>query len=309
MEKSRLKSMLESLIFVAENPLRVQEMHEAIQSLEDQANSFQTSSEEGFESEENPEVPEEETSKPNEEAAEQLKAFAAREEDRVSRSDIGQALEELTQEYAQQLDRGILLTEVANGWQFRTRPENALVIRQLYQSKPIRLSKPSLETMAIVAYRQPITRVEIDEIRGVDSGGVLKTLLEKNLVRIVGKKDEPGRPMIYGTTQEFLELFQLKSLKDLPTLKEFRELEEEFRIKEGSEGVVVENIQEEDSGENLSLLSMEATNALEELDEEEEEIIEDLEASIKELRQVEQEIFSKEKEEGTSDQGPVTSDS
>src|SRR6478609_993268 len=95
--------------------------------------------------------------------------------------------------------------------------------------KPVRLSRAQLETLAIIAYRQPITRPEIDDIRGVDSGPVLKGLLERDLIRILGKKDEAGRPMLYGTTPSFMEVFSLKSLRDLPTLKEFTELSEESR--------------------------------------------------------------------------------
>src|SRR5215468_1386000 len=91
------------------------------------------------------------------------------------------------------------------------------------------MSRAQIETLAIVAYRQPITRPEIDEVRGVDSGAVLKSLLERELVRIIGKKDEPGRPMLYGTTGSFLEFFGLKALGDLPTLREFTELTDESR--------------------------------------------------------------------------------
>jgi hypothetical protein len=102
-------------------------------------------------------------------------------------------------------------------------------VRQYLSLRPVRLSRAQLETLAIVAYRQPITRPEIDDIRGVDAGPVLKGLLERDLVRIIGKKDEPGRPMLYGTTPSFLEAFSLKSLRDLPTLREYTELSEESR--------------------------------------------------------------------------------
>ena len=125
--------------------------------------------------------------------------------------------------------RGIQLEEVAGGWIFRTSPSYAPFVRDLTKQKPIRLSRAQVETLAILAYRQPVTRPEIDEIRGVDSGPVLKLLLERDLVRILGKKDEPGRPIIYGTTTCFLEFFGLKSLKDLPTLREFTELTEDSR--------------------------------------------------------------------------------
>jgi segregation and condensation protein B len=128
-------------------------------------------------------------------------------------------------------DRGVVLHEVAGGYQFRTNPLNAHWVQQLVAGKPVRLSRAQLETLAIVAYRQPITRPEIDEIRGVDSGGTLKVLLDRQLVRILGKKEEPGRPMLYGTTKDFLEFFNLKDLKELPTLREFYELNEDSLAK------------------------------------------------------------------------------
>ncbi len=108
---------------------------------------------------------------------------------------------------------------------------NAHWVRQLLAGRPVKLSRAQLETLAIIAYRQPITRPEVDEIRGVDSGGTVKALLDRGLIRVLGKKEEPGRPMLYGTTKEFLEFFNLKDLKDLPTLREFYELNEESMAK------------------------------------------------------------------------------
>jgi len=131
---------------------------------------------------------------------------------------------ELKEHYAH---RGIVLQEVAGGWVFRTGGAYAPFVRELTSERPVKLSRAQLETLAITAYRQPITRPEIDEIRGVDSGATLKLLLERGLLRILGKKDEPGRPLLYGTTSHFLEFFGLKSLKDLPTLREFTELSED----------------------------------------------------------------------------------
>jgi segregation and condensation protein B len=135
-------------------------------------------------------------------------------------------LAELKETYA---DRGIVLDELAGGWLFRTSAQYAPFVREMSSDKPVRLTRAQVETLAITAYRQPITRPEVDDIRGVDSGATLKLLLERDLVRILGKKDEPGRPLLYGTTTQFLEFFGLKSLKDLPTLKEFTELSEESR--------------------------------------------------------------------------------
>jgi segregation and condensation protein B len=123
----------------------------------------------------------------------------------------------------------VQLDEVAGGWIFRTNAAYAPFVRDLSKQKPARLSRAQIETLAILAYRQPVTRPEIDDIRGVDCGPVLKVLLERDLVRMLGRKDEPGRPVIYGTTTQFLEFFGLKSLKDLPTLREFTDLNEESR--------------------------------------------------------------------------------
>jgi segregation and condensation protein B len=122
---------------------------------------------------------------------------------------------------------GIVLHEVAGGWQFRTDPHNSEFVRRFLKVKPQRLTRAALETLAIIAYRQPVTRPEIEDIRAVDSGAVLKALLERHLVKIIGKKEEPGRPLLYGTTPEFLEFFNLRDLGSLPTLREFQELSEE----------------------------------------------------------------------------------
>ncbi len=119
---------------------------------------------------------------------------------------------------------GLELASTAGGWQFRTSAENATWVAKLVAGRPARLSRAMLETMAIVAYRQPITRPEIDEIRGVDCGPVLKTLLDRALIRMIGKKEEVGRPILYGTTPEFLRTFSLKDLTELPTLRQFHEL-------------------------------------------------------------------------------------
>ncbi len=139
------------------------------------------------------------------------------------RAEVRAAIAELLEECDRE-GRGIVQEEVAGGYQFRSRPENADFLRRLTRVKPARFSASSLETLAIIAYRQPVTRAEIEYLRGVDAGGVLKNLLEKRLIRILGKKDIPGKPLIYGTTREFLELFSLKDLASLPTLKEVNEL-------------------------------------------------------------------------------------
>ncbi len=132
-----------------------------------------------------------------------------------------EVLEELMEEYA---DRGINLLEVHSGYCFLTNPAFSIAVRGVTAKRPIRLTRAQLESLSIIAYRQPVTRPEIDEVRGVDSGPVLRLLLERELIRVLGKKEDPGRPLLYGTDHGFLSLFNLKSLADLPTLREFTEL-------------------------------------------------------------------------------------
>ncbi|HUY19084.1 MAG TPA: SMC-Scp complex subunit ScpB [Candidatus Binataceae bacterium] len=152
----------------------------------------------------------------------------------VPREAIRKALADLALTYADG-SRGIVLEEVAGGYQLRTAREHAYYVRKLLAAKPPRLSRPLLETVAIIAYRQPVTRPEIEQLRGVDSGGVLETLLERGLIRIAGRKEAPGRPIVYATTPEFLEVFSLKDLASLPDLEEFRALQTVAGIAESGE--------------------------------------------------------------------------
>ena len=140
---------------------------------------------------------------------------------RAESREVRRLLHELKREYQ---SRGVQLEEVAGAWQFRSSAANAPFVRELLQAKPVKLTRAQVETLAIVAYRQPITRPEIDDVRGVDSGSALKVLLERDLIRMIGRKEEPGRPLLYGTTTYFLEFFGLRSLRDLPVLREFTEL-------------------------------------------------------------------------------------
>lgn len=150
------------------------------------------------------------------------------------RGEIKSALSEVADFHGKR-GGGFLLAEVAGGWQFRTRSDYHEYVARLVKTRPVKFSPSALETLAMVAYRQPITRAEIEYLRGVDCGGVLKTLLEKKLIRILGKKDIPGRPLIYGTTKEFLEVFGLRDLKGLPTLKEIQALDEIPRVEQQEE--------------------------------------------------------------------------
>jgi segregation and condensation protein B len=173
MERDRLKSVLESLLFAAEAPLTVRRMMDAV--------------------------------------------------DGVAKDEVISVLQELQAEY-ESAGRGFRVAEVAGGYQMRTPKENADWVKKLYRGRPSRMTRATLETLAIIAYKQPITRAEIESIRGVDVEGVLSALLERRLVRIVARKDVPGRPFLYGTTGEFLALFNLKDLTHLPTLKEMEEM-------------------------------------------------------------------------------------
>jgi len=153
---------------------------------------------------------------------------ALEEATQFSRELLQAALAELQKTYAPG-SGGVALVDLGGRWQLRTEAQVGAYVRRMLQVKPMRLTRAALETLAIVAYRQPITRPEIEDLRGVDCGAVTKALLERKLVRILGKKDEPGRPLIYGTSKEFLELFNLRDLTQLPTLREFQELSEESR--------------------------------------------------------------------------------
>lgn len=140
----------------------------------------------------------------------------------VQPAEIRRLLTELAQECALGA-RGIRIVEVAEGFQMVTDPALASYVTQLTRRvRAVRLTRPSLETLAIVAYRQPVTRVEMEQVRGVDVGGVLETLLKLNLIRIMGRKETVGRPILYGTTREFLDHFGLKSLDSLPSLEELQ---------------------------------------------------------------------------------------
>jgi len=146
--------------------------------------------------------------------------------DEAERTEVKNALDRLIAEYDER-QSGISLQEVAGGFQFRTRTELSCWVKKLKGTKPASLSPAALETLAIVAYRQPIVKMEIESIRGVDVSAPLRGLLDKKLIRIVGRKDVPGKPIIYGTTKKFLEVFNLKDLSELPNLRELKELNEQ----------------------------------------------------------------------------------
>jgi segregation and condensation protein B len=173
MERDEIKSILESILFVADGPQSLQRLAEVL--------------------------------------------------DQVDRQTLQSVLSEWQDEIEAQ-NRGVRLVEVAGGYQLRTPKANADWVKKFLGGRPSRMGKATLETLAIVAYRQPITKAEIEAIRGVDVDGVITTLLERTLIRAVARKDVPGRPFLYGTTLEFLQLFNLKDLSELPTLKEMDDI-------------------------------------------------------------------------------------
>jgi segregation and condensation protein B len=146
-------------------------------------------------------------------------AFIRRALPSLTPSRIPDLVEEINEELRKN-ERPYEIVEVSAGYQFRTLPEFAEVLRAAQPERKLRLSRAALETLAVVAYRQPVTRAEVEEVRSVDCGAVLRGLLERSLIRIVGRRDAPGRPVLYATSSQFLETFGLKSLGDLPTLRE-----------------------------------------------------------------------------------------
>ena len=148
--------------------------------------------------------------------------------DKVEKAALKSILEELMEEYE---TRNLQILQVAEGYQLCTRNDYSDWVRKFLKfDKTTKLSQPSLDTLAIIAYKQPLTRLEVEEIRGVDSSGVVKTLLEKKVIAPGGRKKVPGRPIMYRTTRKFLEYFGLRDLSDLPTLEDFKENELEGEI-------------------------------------------------------------------------------
>jgi segregation and condensation protein B len=192
-------------------------------------------------------------------------------EERPTRDEIRQALHEMADDYE---SRGYELKQVASGFRLQVRQEYATWVSRLWEERPARYTRALLETMALIAYRQPITRGEIEEVRGVSvSSNIVKTLLERNWIKVLGHKDVPGKPTLYGTTKEFLDYFNLKSLDQLPTLAEIKDLDsihpelalDEHEQGETSEGQTGEDLSEQGgddtSGEVIASLSTDADDS------------------------------------------------
>jgi segregation and condensation protein B len=154
----------------------------------------------------------------------EIDALFAGDNDVPTRDEIRKSLHELGEDY---FERGFELMEVASGFRLQVKQDYATWVGRLWEEKPARYSRALLETIALIAYRQPITRGEIEEVRGVSvSSNIIKTLLEREWIKVLGHKDVPGRPALYGTAKEFLDYFNLKSLDELPTLAEIRDLDQ-----------------------------------------------------------------------------------
>lgn len=160
---------------------------------------------------------------------EALQAEDAPEREAFGARDVSAAIEAIRDRY-EATSPAIQLVEVAGGWEFRTRPDLGPWLQPIARRRPTKLGRAAMEVLAVVAYRQPCTRADVDDVRGVDSSSTLRTLLGLKLVRILGRSDDVGRPLVYGTSDEFLRLFSLKSLAELPTLREFSELSEEHML-------------------------------------------------------------------------------
>jgi len=165
--------------------------------------------------------------------------------DNLEATEIRKILEELKNEY-EQSNRGMRIAEVAGGFQMITASSFATFLKKLFKERHVeRLSKPALETLSIIAYKQPVTKLEIESLRNVNVDGVMNSLLDKNLVRISGRKKAPGRPYVFGTTRQFLEYFGLRTLEELPKMKEFSNLAAKKDIIEETEEIKESEVNKE----------------------------------------------------------------
>jgi len=154
----------------------------------------------------------------------QLEALFEEDEDKPTRDEIRQGINELGEEYA---ERGFELKQVASGFRLQVKQDFAPWVGKLWEDKPARYTRALLETLSLITYRQPITRGEIEEVRGVSvSSNIIRTLLERDWIKVLGHKDVPGKPTLYGTTREFLDYFNLKSLDELPSLAEIKDIDQ-----------------------------------------------------------------------------------
>lgn len=278
MQTTELKPVIEALLFASGDPLSPAQLKKLIKSeIREEAPLLPPPENQMEEGEIDPLT--------------QLQERGRQMESDVSQQEIKQALRELTDDF-RSAPHGFELVQIGEGFQFRTKVDMSPYIRNLQKFPKPRLSAPAMETLSVIAYQQPVSRAKIDEIRGVDSGGVVKTLLDRDLVRVVGRSEEVGRPILYGTTPAFLETFSLASLSELPSLKDLEMLDqasqqEPVGIPEtaSQEEVMVE----EEKGEGYFVN-----------DEESEDLVDDLENSMRAIKDLERRIFPQHKEDGES---------
>lgn len=288
-----MKSVVEALLFVSERPLSLRQLLSGVRQASRRHAEFQGNSAEQPEAA-GLNTPEVHTSiedpvniepefighdhDSTDDVLSQLMAKGRELDNDVSRDEVRGVLEELAGEYSSE-DRGLELVQVAKGYQLRTKLDVSYYLRSEKKTAFVRLSPSAMETLAIVAYKQPVSRSSIEGIRGVDTGGVLKTLLDREFVRIVGRSEEPGRPLVYGTTSKFLEVFGLNGLKDLPSPAEFLDM-----------GVTAEGDEDGDADavDEGYFSSGDFSDAPEgDLDDTERAILDELDQSLEQLKEVE----------------------
>lgn len=279
MERNQLKAIIEAVLFISTEPISVFELKNIFSKKETDESFPEPPDGRGTLLRAPTEVLAEEA------AGDQLKARQKELESDISQAEIKEVLIEIMREY-QAESKGFELVEVAKGYQFRTKLSLTNYLRGISKTSKPKLSAPAMETLSIVAYQQPLSRTRIEEIRGVDTGGVVKTLLDRDLVKIVGRSEEPGRPILYGTTKFFLEAFGLVTLKDLPTLKDLEAL------------ASVSQSQGQTSETQPTQEIEEPFEAVFEVNEGSDELIGELESSMKNLKDIETSIFD---ENQTSD--------
>lgn len=291
MEKQSLKSIVEAILFASDKPINAGDILKVIQRAEAGVREEEIEKKEEGETVEGIEALEVSSETGELDPVAQLAQLQQSEDEKITRSDIQRVIDELVADYQLNTDHGFILVNVAHGFQFRSRPELSSYIKSMNKVSMTRLSQSALETLAMVAYRQPITRAEIEEIRGVDSGGVLKTLMDRDLVKIVGKKEEAGKPLLYGSTEAFLEVFNLRGLQDLPTLKDLRQIEDDIKREaqaaQGENLEVSEDFFEESPAEPTRSL----TEQIQNLEREEAEAFAELDEQLKSLESVEKQVI------------------
>lgn len=290
LSKEKQKAIVEGLLFVSLQPVSLQQIQRKLRAIL-RAEAAQNS--------EIPVEPAEVLVLPIEEASEaaveevddaaqallQLLSKKTELDNDIGREDIKVLLREIQDDLMRE-DRGIELISVAKGYQLRTKYEISAYLHDERPDAPTRLSPSSLETLAVIAYQQPATKQRVEDVRGVDTGGVLKTLLEKEFIRIVGRSEEPGRPLVYGTTVKFLEVFGLGSLKDLPTLNDFQQLS----LDDEAKGEPQESEESEADDKLLPDAIEGETSDVTDFSEEEQAILDELDSSMKTLKDVEKKM-------------------